>query len=409
MKSVNTTINRRFIILAILALAPLSGIGIDLYAPSLPAIAHYFQISAALSKTTITLYLIGFGIGQVIFGCLSDSFGRKKPLIIGTAAYTLASLIIAIIPNLTTLLLLRVLQGITAASVSVTVKAINADVFEGSELVKVTTYYSAIWSACLILAPLLGGYIQHYFNWQANFYFLTAFGAVAVLLSSCLPETINTYHEFSPLQAAKNYAKLLSNKQFLSGSCSVAIGFTFMLIFSVAGPFLIIRDLGHNVVFFGHVAFLVGIMTLIGSCCSRILSRLFFPATTVAIAMTWTMVASIIYVVLGVHYTLNLYALLIPIFCIVLCDSIYFPIYVSKIFELFPHNRGSASASVGVMMSLIPFIVTLVVSLVPLYTLLPVTLIYFGLSTILILMYLFVMRPLIKKETLPSRNELRAQ
>ena len=404
MNTLGTNLSKRFIATVILAITPLSSISIDMYAPSLPTIAHFFHISATLSKTTITLYLIGFGLGQIMFGCLSDSFGRKNPLFFGTTAFAISSLVIALIPNLALLLTMRILQGITAASVSVSVKAMNADLFEGSELVKITTYYSAIWSACLIFAPLFGSYIQHYFSWQANFYFFALFGGLSALLTLCLPETSNTYHKFSPLRAIKNYAKLLSHKQFLSGSCSIAIGFTFMIIFSVIGPFLIIRDLKYSVIFFGHVALLVGIMTLIGSFCARILSRLLFPSTIVAIAISLTLVASITYVIVGLHYTLNLYALLIPIFCIVLADSVYFPTYFSKIIGLFPHNRGSASASIGVMLSLIPFIATLIVSLIPLYTLLPVTLIYLVLSVILFLLYIFVIRPLISRKSSTSRD-----
>ena len=399
-----TTLSKRFIAIIILAITPLSGISIDMYAPSLPTIAHFFHISAALSKTTITLYLIGFGLGQIIFGCLNDSFGRKKPLFLDTTAFTLSSLIIAFVPNLALFLIMRILQGATAASVSVSVKAINADIFEGSELVKITTYYSAIWSTCLILAPLLGSYIQHYFNWQANFYFFALFGAVCTLLTFCLPETINTYHNFSPLQAIKNYAKLLSHKEFLSGSCSIAIGFTFMVLFSVIGPFLIIRDLNYSVIFFGHVAFLVGVMTLIGSFFARALSKLLPSSTIVAIAISLTLLATITYVIVGFCYALNLYAFIIPIFFVVLCDSIYFPTYFSKIIGLFPHNRGSASASIGIMLSLIPFIVTFVVSLIPLYTLLPVALIYLALSIVLFSLYLFVMKPLIQKESSTSWN-----
>lgn len=392
MSELYITDNRRYIAIIVLLLSPLSCVALDMYAPSLPAIASFFHVSAMVSKLTITLYLIGFGFGQVIFGSLIDSFGRRRPLILGTALFFVTSLIVATFTNLYALLVLRCLQGWCAASVSVTVKAINADTFEGDDLVKVSTYYSAVWSATIILAPILGSYLQHFFNWQASFYFFSAYGVFAVLLAFALPETSTMYHPFSPLQSLKRYIKLLTHKEFMAGSATIGIGFTCVVLFSVVGPFLVIRDLGHSVVFYGHLAFLAGLMTLIGSILTRLFSYRYKQSQITGSSVTLLFVTGFIFLILAYLLPMSLLLFLIPLFIIFMGESIYFPGYFSKLMELYPNSRGTASASIGMMVSTIPLIVTFIVSLMPIYSLIPISMIYFILCAIVFVLYMFVMR-----------------
>jgi DHA1 family bicyclomycin/chloramphenicol resistance-like MFS transporter len=384
--------NRRYIAIITLLLAPLSCIALDMYAPSLPAITHFFHVSATISKLTMTLYLIGFGIGQVIFGSLIDSYGRRKPLVCGTFVFFILSFIIAYFPNLYLLLIMRCFQGMCAASVSVTVKAVNADTFEGDELVRVSTYYSATWSASLILAPIIGSYLQHFFDWQANFYFFAIYGLIASLLALSLPETSSIYHKFSPIASLKKYSQLLTHKEFIAGSITIGIGFTCVVLFSMIGPFLIIRDLGHNVIFYGHIAFLAGLMTLLGSILTRLSSYYFKQSTIVSMSIYLLFISSIVFLILSKLLPMSLLLFILPIFIINMCDSFYFPSYFSKLMALFPNNRGSASAAIGMMISIIPFVVTLAVSLIPIYTLLPISSIYFSLCLIIFLLYTLVFK-----------------
>lgn len=94
-------------------MAPLSGVGIDIYTPSLPAITHHFAVKTSLVKLTLSVYLLGLGLGQFVFGILSDSFGRRRLLLAGMMIYVLISAGIAMSFNIGMLLTFRFLQGLT--------------------------------------------------------------------------------------------------------------------------------------------------------------------------------------------------------------------------------------------------------------------------------------------------------
>ena len=392
----NVPTNKRLVTIICLILAPISGICIDMYAPSLPAISIYFHVTAAVSKLTITFCIIGFGLGQFIFGGLTDSYGRKKPLLFGLATFTITSLIIALTSNLYVLLLLRICQGFGVAAASVGIRTIIADVFEGDALTKITAYYAAIWAASPILAPIIGSYLQHYFGWQANFYGFTVIGILSLCLASLLPETSTYRHPFSPLHVLKSYVHILSNPAFLSGSISIGIGYAFLLIFSMIAPFLIIRDLGHSVVSYGHIAFFVGLMTFLGSLSTRFILNWLHASVLCAIAISTAIVAATGFLIVSNYITLNLYAFLIPVTLIALTESLYYPCYLSKLMSMYPKQRGTANASIGILLAIIPFVLSLIVSLIPLYTMLPASIIYFVLCVALFTLYMIFMRPLLR-------------
>src|SRR5262245_34594775 len=107
----NRRIHKNWLALIVFLVVPLSGLGIDIVSPSLPAIAHYFSASKALSQLNITTYMIGFALALLISGSIADSVGRKKPFIIFIVLYILASLCIVLSDNIHELLILRCVQG----------------------------------------------------------------------------------------------------------------------------------------------------------------------------------------------------------------------------------------------------------------------------------------------------------
>ena len=119
-------------LLAILALfvTPISGLAIDIYVPSLPAVGHYFGVSAALVQLSITVYMIGLGVMQLFAGGISDSFGRRKPFLYSMFAFIIATLLIPHAHTINQLLLLRLLQGILIAIVVVPIRSVISDLFD---------------------------------------------------------------------------------------------------------------------------------------------------------------------------------------------------------------------------------------------------------------------------------------
>lgn len=188
---------RFWAILAILAI-PLSGLGIDIYVPSLPAVTRYFQVDQAWVQLTISIYMLGFGAAQFVAGSIVDSIGRKKPFLISVVVFIAASLLIPLAMSIYQLLILRLLQGVAIAFLSVPMRAVISDLFEGKEFFKMMGYMALCWAIGPIVAPALGGYLQQFFGWHAPFYFLTIYGLVCLVFTgTCLPETIREKKKIS--------------------------------------------------------------------------------------------------------------------------------------------------------------------------------------------------------------------
>lgn len=130
-----------YFICLILFMSPLAGIGIDLYAPSLPWVAKALHVKADLIRLTMAMYLLGFALGPLLFGPLSDTYGRKKILVVGLVLYVMTCLLIIEFANIWVMLLMRFVQGFTAGGVGVISKAIITDTYTpGAEMISSLDY-----------------------------------------------------------------------------------------------------------------------------------------------------------------------------------------------------------------------------------------------------------------------------
>src|SRR3990167_3375173 len=189
--------NKNFLAFLALFIIPISGLSIDIYVPSLPAVSHFFEVDKSLAQLTITVYMIGLGIMQFFAGSISDSFGRRKPFLIAMLIYISATLFIPFVKNIEQLLFLRFVQGIVIAVIVVPMRSVISDLFEGPAYYKMANYMTMAWSIGPIIAPAIGGYLQHYFGWQANFYFLGVYSIISfILIALYLPDTSAYHHPF---------------------------------------------------------------------------------------------------------------------------------------------------------------------------------------------------------------------
>ena len=174
---------------AITAFAPLS---IDMYLPALPALARDFEAGAAEVQLTLSTFFFGLALGQVVAGPLSDAFGRRRPLLIGMAAYTVASILCALAPSISALILFRFMQGFAGAAGLVIARAIVRDLHTGVAAARFMSVLMLVSGLAPILAPVLGGQLLLVALWPGIFLFLAAFGGtlffvVATGLGETLP------------------------------------------------------------------------------------------------------------------------------------------------------------------------------------------------------------------------------
>lgn len=198
------------------AMAPLST---DMYLPSLPVMQADFGISASLVQLTLTMTMLGMALGQIFAGPVSDYYGRKKPLVIGMAAFTAATIGCVLAENIIAFLCFRFVMGFAGASGIVVAKAIARDVCEGPELTRFFAMLMMVNGLAPIIAPVIGGQILLFTTWRGVFVTLVAIGLFLLLATFAYKETLSPEKRLAGIRASfAKFPQLLKNRYFL-GHC----------------------------------------------------------------------------------------------------------------------------------------------------------------------------------------------
>jgi DHA1 family bicyclomycin/chloramphenicol resistance-like MFS transporter len=173
---------------ALEAFGPLS---MDLYLPQLPQLADALGASDALAQATMSACMLGLGVGQLIAGPLSDRYGRRRPLLVGVAAFAVLSLVCALAPTIEVLLVARALQGIAGSAGIVIALAVARDLYSGTELSRMLSLLLLVSGSAPVIAPLVGGQLAHVMDWRGVFGVLAGIGVglLGVVLFA-LPESL---------------------------------------------------------------------------------------------------------------------------------------------------------------------------------------------------------------------------
>ncbi len=342
-----TETKKAMIVLVTLLSMLISGFAIDIYTPSLPAVTAYFGVDKAQVQLTITTYLIGYGLSQLYAGSISDSFGRKNPLMIAFFLFGVISLLIPYSQTINELQFLRFFQGMTVGFVNVPGRAIVADLYEGPAFYRVINYLTIAWAIGPIIAPAIGGYLQHYIGWYASFYFLGIYSAIVFGLNlMLLTETIIIKHQFNHKELVVWYWRLLKDKNYLLGLICLGLLYSMLVLFGVVAPFLIQDVLHYSAVQFGHMALLTGFAWFLGNITNRFLAnyRILLKVRLSLLAMLF---AVIMMFLMALKDAININDIVIPTIVIFYFGGLIFPNYFAQNIALYRHVAGYANGLMG--------------------------------------------------------------
>lgn len=251
----------------LVALGPLS---ISFYISSLPAIGRALDADPATVQKTLSVYLAGFSLGQLVFGPLSDRFGRRPIMFAGLACYIAATLFCAAAWDISALLLGRFLQGLAACVAPVVGRAVVRDLFEGKAAIKAFSLIGAVIGIAPAAGPAVGGLIQENFGWQANFLALACMAlAIWIWVGTHLGETNREriMDALAPRRLLSIYGGLLWNRVYMAYVGVIALGFCGMFAYTTDAAFLFIAGMGLRestfglLIVFTTAAFVVGNIT----------------------------------------------------------------------------------------------------------------------------------------------------
>ena len=247
----------------------LSGITFDLHAPSLPAIANYFSCPISAAKNTITVSMLGFALGCLLFGTLLDLFGRRRIIFMGLMVYAAASFLALFCSSIDQLLMIRLTQGICISAMSVGSRTIIIDTFTGHRFKIALLYTSIAFSIGPIIAPFIGGILQDHFGWKASF---ITYGAVALVLAVIFMLYVNESMIASPSRFSLktlllSYATALRHSGFSSGMIIGGISQIQLMVYTTVGSFLIENSLHRSAVVYGNSALMISCGWYGWDCC----------------------------------------------------------------------------------------------------------------------------------------------
>ena len=235
------TNSKAFLVILLGVLSAFGPFVVDLYLPSLPQLAQFFDTTASMTQLTLTTAMIGLAVGQLLLGPMSDKFGRKKPLIISLVIYIISTILLIFSPNIETMIVLRAVQGLASAGSVVISRAVATDLYRGREMTRFFGLLMTINGIAPIISPVLGSLLLEYIGWKGVFFFLAIIGIVVLLFCFRLKESliIENRLEGSVLSTFFTFGKIIKNRLFMSYVGIESFLLAAMFAYIAASPFIL--------------------------------------------------------------------------------------------------------------------------------------------------------------------------
>jgi MFS transporter, DHA1 family, multidrug resistance protein len=256
-------------IIALTLLCAFAAMGAILMTPALPAIAQYFNISVGSTQLTVTSFLLGYALGQLMYGPIANHFGRKPAFYIGIAIATVGSLFSILaspVESFSLLIAGRLLEALGASAGLVVCFTLINDFYYPKEARRVTGMMMVSFAIVPGVAIAIGGMLTQYINWQACFYFLLLYGLVLIFPATSMPETLKQRvpQALHFKQLIKNYSKIFLNKKLIGYSLCSGFSSACIYVYGAEGPFIGTHFLHIAPATYGLLGLLPFIGTFIG-------------------------------------------------------------------------------------------------------------------------------------------------
>lgn len=331
---------------ALVALGPFT---IDLYLPAFPSVAADLATSDAAVQLTLTATTIGFGLGQLIVGPLSDAMGRRRPLLIATSVHIVASIGVAMAPTVEWVMAGRVLQGMGAAGGAVVAMAVVRDLFGGQRLIRMLSRLALVMGFAPVFAPVIGSQLLRFVEWRGVFVFLAAYGLlVTVIAGFILVETLPDERRgrFSSAMVARRYRRLVKDPAFLGIAVVGAATFTTLFAYLSASSFILQEIYGLSAQQFGFIFGINSIGLVAGTQISARLMRHVAPRVVTAGGLAVMTLGAIALLISSVLDT-GLLGVIIPLFFVIAPAGLVMP--TVQVMALADHatEAGTAASLIG--------------------------------------------------------------
>ena len=338
------SINHLYLIILISILSSVAPMGVDTYLPSIPEIAKYFDVNIHKVELSLSIFLIGFAIGQIFGGPISDRYGRRVGSIVGLLGYALFSFLIILSSSIYELWIYRFLEAFFGGITVVNATAAVRDRFSGQEAAKVFSLIGMVRSLAPLLAPVFGAAIIHFFPWEGIFVFLTIYALiVAFFIYKDLPESFT----YTKQNIIESYKLVLTHKKAMKAMLVLAISFGAFFIIIAKTSYIYIEYFGIKTDYF---PLFFGINFIILIAMIKVNVNLLKTYEAKNIAKYATLIQFCVGIIfLLIHKDMNLILTVIIIASYMSMMAFIFGNCMSLAIEHFSKNAGVASGVIGVL------------------------------------------------------------
>lgn len=347
-------LNNKFefrVLIVILSMMSMLGLlASDIYIPGLEQITKNLQTTPHQIQLTIGFYLFGLSLFQLIYGPLSDKYGRKPIMLIGFIVYALASLACAYAVNINQLIIFRLIQALGACAGLVIGRAIIADLFDSVEAPKIYNIIYPIVAASPAIAPLIGGYLITYWGWRSTFVCIFIFASILILLSAFLfkeSKAIQYRTDIKVSSIAKNYKTILQEYNFWRYVIPVFTLYGVWFTFLTQASFLY-GKMGYKPEEIGYFYFPLAISVYLGNIFCKKFRQILSGEILFIIGLMVFLFGGVAFAVVNSFFSVqHAWQLIIPMSIVSFSNGIILPLGMAFAISLNKSISGSASAMVG--------------------------------------------------------------
>ena len=388
------------VVWTLLGLTVLVGMGVDLIAPSLPAIANGLHVPNSAAKNIIAIYLLGYAFGNFFTGFLTDAWGRQKIIRISLFLFVIVSLLPVFFPSMDIILISRILQGITLGSYAVVARSVFSDILPPEKLTRMGTLIGTMWGLGPVLGPVIGGYLQFYFGWEAGFIFFSIIAFIGFIASFIIiPETHFNRHPLRLKTIKTNLIAVISNPLFMCIVVLMGLAYSLIIVFNTAGPFLIQNEFHYSPIFFGHVALWLGVVFLISTFACRHFLKKHSVEKLYLFVIHFFFIMTIASIISSFFFEKNIILIIITSALMYFSTGFIFPMSMGKGLSLFRHISGTATALMYLINVLITSLVSFIVSFIEVHNNTSLICMYSALLFCAVIVYWIM--PRVKQKELP--------
>lgn len=351
-----------FKILTILVVVGICGnLGIDIHLASMPHIMKFMHTDQQHMQQSVSIFLLGMGLSLLFYGPLSDKYGRKPIVIIGLAIAAIASFIAVFTTDINSFLLTRLFQGVGTGVCTGLGRTIVADILKGDRFAVVGSYFNMFLNLSPLFAPALGGYIQHWFDWQANFVTLGSILTFTLLLYAFFCPETNLYKNpkaCRPVVIYKNYKFLLSNRMFVGCTIMTGIAVAVGMVYATISSFIFQIQFHLSPVVYGWLTAVAGIAGFIGRIMNTQFIQRLGSQKTLYSGFLFLIFAGVWMLFFILIHEVTIISIMISVFFTMFSQSFVTSNCSAKALTPFDDKRGAAGALYGSFQMLAAFFIT---------------------------------------------------